>query len=69
MRTSTVNTQPLELNDRLALDSFGLAQALGCGKPMAIRIGSQARARVQIGKRVLWNLNKVQEYLDSIATE
>ncbi len=63
------NTEPLEFNDRLAVDSFGLAQALGCGKPMAIRIGSQARARVQVGKRVLWNINKVQNYLDSIATE
>lgn len=69
MRRATVKSEPLEFKDRLAMDSFGLAQALGCGKPMAIRIGSQAKARVQVGKRVLWNLDKVQSYLDSIATE
>lgn len=62
-----INTEPLEFNDRIALDSFALAQALGCGKPMAIRIGSEAHARIQIGSRVLWNIKKVQEYLEEIS--
>lgn len=63
------NVEPVEFKDKLAMGSAELSQALGCGKPMAIQIGSQAKARVQVGKRVLWNLNKIQRYLDSIATE
>ena len=63
------DTRELKFDDILSLDSFHLAQALGCGKPMAIRIGMEARARVEVGKRVLWNVKKVQEYLDKKAEE
>ncbi len=63
------NTPMLNFDDKLALDSFALAQARGCGKPMAMQIGSLAKAKIKIGKRVLWNVKKVQEYLDEISTE
>ena len=55
--------------DKMAVDSHELQILLGCGHKAAVNIGTDAKARVQIGRRVLWNVNKVQQYLDSIATE
>ncbi len=47
-----------------------LADMLGCGHKTAYEIGTAAKARVQFGtRRVLWNVKKVQEYLDSISAE
>ena len=60
---------PISTINRLAMDSVDLAEALGCGKASAVQIGTCAKARVQIGRRVLWNVSKVQTYLDAIATE
>ena len=48
-------------------DTPRLAQRFGCGICTARKIGEAAKARIQIGRRVLWNVSKVQEYLDSIA--
>lgn len=52
---------------QLALDTLQLAESLGCGKGTAITIGMEAKARIQIGKRVLWNAGKVKMYLDTIS--
>lgn len=58
-----------ENGKKLAVDTEELKNLLGCGRPTAVEIGSQAQARIEVGKRVLWNVSKVQKYLDSIATE
>lgn len=63
------NVKELKFDDILCLDSFKLAQALGCGKPMAIQIGMEARARVEVGRRVLWNIEKIKEYINKKAEE
>ena len=55
-------------NEKLTVDTDGLQNLWDCGRATAIEIGTQARARVEVGKRVLWNVEKVQKYLDSIAT-
>lgn len=55
--------------DKLAVDTNGLQNLLDCGRATAVEIGTQAQARIEVGKRVLWNLRKIQKYLDSIATE
>lgn len=55
--------------DKLTVDTRGLQNLLDCGRVTAIEIGTQAEARIEIGKRLLWNVNKVSKYLDSIATE
>ncbi len=39
----------------------------GCGKGTAVKIGIEAGARVKIGRRVLWNLPIIREYLNSIS--
>lgn len=55
--------------DKLTVTTERLQNILDCGRPTAIEIGTLAKARVEIGRRVLWNVSKVQKYLDSISTE
>lgn len=60
-------TRPTNIRDARAVDIKGLQSLLSCGRPTAETIAHDAGARVQIGKRVLYNVHKVQEYLDEIA--
>ena len=54
--------------DRGAITSDELQQFLGCGRKTATEIGAAAGARIQIGtRRVLWNVARIQEYLDSVS--
>lgn len=41
-----------------------LQAMLSCGRKTAVDIGELAEARVQIGKRVLWNVEKVKAYIN-----
>jgi len=51
----------------LAVDTEQLQVLLGCGRKIATDIGNAAEARIQIGRRILWNVRKVEKYLDSIS--
>lgn len=53
--------------DVIAVDIEKLSAILSCGCATARKIGKQAEARIFIGRRVLYSVNKVQKYLDSIA--
>lgn len=53
--------------DRLTVTTEDLQALLGCGRKTTVDIGEQAGARVQWGKRVLWNVAKVKVYLDLIS--
>ena len=55
--------------NQVAVTTENLQNILDCGRPTAIEIGTLAKARVEIGRRVLWNVSKIQKYLDSISTE
>ena len=55
--------------NQVAVTTENLQNILDCGRPTAVEIGTLAIARVEIGRRVLWNVSKVQKYLDTIATE
>lgn len=68
MRATNQNESIIS-QDRLAVTTERLQNILDCGRPTAVEIGTLAKARVEIGRRVLWNVSKVQKYLDSIATE
>ena len=39
----------------------------GIDKSGTVKIGMDAEAKVQVGKRVLWNLPKIQKYIDVIS--
>ena len=40
---------------------------LNCGRSTAEKIANDAGARVKIGKRVLWNVKKIDEHLEKIS--
>jgi len=51
----------------LTVSTRTLMRLLDCGKPAAVRIGTEAGARITIGRKILWNVQAVRRYLDSIA--
>lgn len=52
----------------ISVDTNGLQTILSCGRSTAVQIGIDAGAKVMVGKRVLWNVAKVQEYLNDVST-
>ncbi len=62
-KTTTLNATP---ND-LTVDTAGLQNLVNSGRKTAIDIGMAAGAKITIGRRVLWNVSKIQKYLDEIA--
>mgnify|MGYP004726762015 FL=1 len=52
---------------KLLVHTEELKQMLCAGRAAAVRIGTDAEAKVQSGRRVLWNVKKVQKYIDMIS--
>lgn len=61
--TKTKNTK----GEKMLVDTLGLQEMLSSGRPAAVQIGTEAGARVQIGRRVFWNVRKVHQYIDKIS--
>ena len=53
--------------NQMLVDTNGLQEMLSAGRPAAVKIGTEAGARVQSGRRVFWNVRKVQQYIDTIS--
>lgn len=51
----------------LAVDIERLSAMLSCGHATARKVGEQAQARVVIGRRVLYSVDKVRHYLNRLA--
>ncbi len=62
-----LQTKQRETNRKLAVDIEGLAAMLSCGQATARKIGEDAGARILIGRRVLYSVNKVERCLDLMA--
>lgn len=62
--TKTCSTLPF---GKSSIDTKELQEMLSCGRVTAIQIGNNANAKIQIGRRVLWNVRKINQYLDSIS--
>lgn len=54
-------------NIKMLVDTNGLQNMLCAGRRAAVSIGTEAGARVQTGRRVFWNVKKVQQYIDAIS--
>ena len=52
--------------DPILIDSKELRRMLSCGRIASERIGNEAHARVQIGRRVLWDINKIKIYIGEV---
>ena len=53
--------------NNLTVDTAGLQSLLSAGYPTAVEIGTAAGAKITVGRRVLWNVSKIQKYLDEIS--
>ena len=60
-------TRTDEIGNKVAVNAETLAKILDCGRPTAMRIGAEAGARVQVGKRVLYKVDRINRYLDQLA--
>lgn len=53
----------------IAVNIDQLQNMLGVGKNTATKVGTEAKATIHIGKRKLYNVKKIQAYLDQMAEE
>ena len=53
---------------RLTVTTEELQVLLGCGRKSAVDIGELAEAKIQLGRRVLWNVEKIKIYLNLISS-
>lgn len=53
--------------NNLAISTEGLQCLLSAGRATAVEIGMAAGAKITVGRRVLWNVLKIQKYLDEIS--
>ena len=60
-------TTAREISEPLAVDIEKLSAMLSCGHATARKIADEAEATIKINRRVLFNVKKVQDYLDSIS--
>ena len=61
-RTGADNT-----TDALMITTAQLMQKMNCGYQTAVTIGTEAQARICIGRRVWYNVQKIERYLETIA--
>ena len=57
----------LDISQKILINTKELQLLLSCGRFSAVKIGEDAEARIDVGKRVLWNRKKIEKYLGDIA--
>ena len=60
-------TSGVGFNERMLVSGKELPSLLSCGYDTAVKIGDAAGARVKYGKRVLWNTEKIRDYLNDLS--
>lgn len=53
----------------ITVNADTLAGMLDCGRSTAVKIGTDAGAKIQIGRRTLYKVSIVNKYLDSLSGE
>ena len=60
-------TSVIETTNKISVDIKGLQGMCGVGRKTAAKIGEDAGAVIRIGRRKLYNVQKVQEYMNALA--
>jgi len=63
MNTKRENT--ISPENRILVDESALRDLLSAGRDSALLIGEAAGARVRVGRSVLWNVQKVRDFLNT----
>lgn len=53
-------------DQQITVDVEKLAGMLSCGRATARKIGEQAGARITIGRRILYSVDAVKKYLETL---
>ena len=53
----------------LTVNADTLAGMLNCGRATAVKVGTDAGAKIQIGRRTLYKVSIVEKYLDALSGE
>jgi len=61
------DTSNSDFDGYLTVDIRGLKAMLSCGHQTAVRVAKSAKARIVIGRRVLYSVPKIKAYVESIA--
>lgn len=64
---ATKKSPQSDLSVKLAVTTEELQELLSLGRQSAVQIGLEAGAKITVGKRVIWNKEKVKEYLYQIS--
>ena len=59
-------TTVLDCDNKITVDITGLQAMLSIGKNTAAALGEEAGAVVRIGRRKLYNVQKIQQYINSM---
>ena len=59
-------TTQRKTDQQITVDVEKLAGMLSCGRATARKIGEQAGARITIGRRVLYSVDSVKKYLETL---
>ena len=59
-------TTQRKTDQQITVDVKKLAGMLSCGRATARKIGEQAGARITIGRRVLYSVDAVKKYLETL---
>lgn len=54
------------MSDNITVDTKHLMKMLDCGRKTAVTIGNDANAEIRVGRRQLWSVRKVKEYVDTL---
>ena len=65
----TTQIKDIDWTNQITVNTDTLAELLDCGKVTARKIGSDANARIRIGRRTLWNIDKIRSYLSQSCIE
>lgn len=65
-KKKTKKAPAIDLTNRLLVNTQELMLLLGCGRPMAAKIGEEAGAKIMLGRKVVWNVTAVKKHLDRI---
>ena len=57
----------VDTQSKIAINTDELQAMLSCGRYSAVQIGEAAESRIQIGKRIFWNVEKIKSYINSIS--
>ena len=62
-----MTNQNLSESNCMLIDLKGLMKMLSCGRVAAERVGKDSAAIVRVGRRKLYNVEKVRIYIDAAA--